>query len=426
MVGAGPAGLAVAHELTDRFNVTIVEQRKSVGGAGLTTDGKLNFHHLSGGDLSQFLSEPSIYELFDYMDQLFQRYGFDGNEFYNEKYLLKLEEKAEKHGIEFRKIRQKHIGTDRLRRVLENFKDNIEKRGVEFRFLTRFQDIEYSNNCIESVITSNGSIKCDYLVLALGQTGSLQMKELYDKLELGYNYPSPVDIGVRLEVPSDIFFNLINEYSCWDPKFIVRAPSGYNFRTFCTSPGGFVIRDHYGNRIYGVNGHSLHSRKSPNANFALLASYLPEGIDDATDIGLEFAREMNKVGRGRPVMQKLGNLENNKPTSPTDMEIGTKPTLRTTPANISEGYPKWFINDILETLDKLEYVIPGICTYYNNVYAPEVKFKRKIKTQNRGGYLTFQTRIPNLFVCGDGSGYTGGIVPAFVTGLIVARQIKGS
>jgi uncharacterized FAD-dependent dehydrogenase len=420
IVGAGPAGLFAANELAEKLDVIVVEQKNYIGGAGLHSDGKLIFHPEIGGNLTEFLSNGEANKIIKKISEIFEDCGVgDESKRYEEK-LRQIEVKAAKVGIRFIPSTQKHIGTDELPRIINNLKNNLEKKGVKFKLDEKVKDIKVERGKVVGVKTNKEFLKCDAALLAVGRAGHAWLKRICDKFGIGYKF-NPVDIGVRVEVLHEIMEEITS--LVWDPKFHIRTKTYDDFvRTFCVCSQGFVTIENYGNSIFGVNGHSFSSKKSRNTNFALLVKMaLTEPLEDTTTYGELIAHQTNVLGGGKPIIQRLGDLRSGRRSTWERIERGlVVPTLRkVTPGDISMAYPHRIIQDILEALEMLNSLIPGINSDSTLLYAPEVKFyARRIETNN-----FLQTKIPNLFVAGDGAGVSRGIVGAAATGIIAAKGI---
>jgi len=421
VVGAGPAGLFAAYELASSCDITIFEQNGHIGGAGLHSDGKMNFHPQIGGNLLEFVPEQNALNALERIKQTFKGYGMEevGNDW--EK-LLELERRATTAGIKFIPIRQNHVGSDYLPKVMNNFKIDMEKKGVKFKLNTKVLDLDSKNGKIIAK-TDKGIEEADYIVLAPGRAGSLWLIEMAKKLGLEMHF-NPVDIGVRVEVLNDILKEIVRDYQCWDPKFHIRTHHyDDHVRTFCVCPYGFVVKEFYEKDIFGVNGHSMRDKKSNNCNFALLVrTRLTEPLENTTEYGRSIAKQTNTLGGGKPILQRVRDLRMNRRS--TWERIGKSyvdPTLKdVTPGDISMAYPYRTVTDILEALDKLEKVVPGVGSDSTLLYAPEIKFySMRIETNK-----TLQTAVPNIFVAGDGAGISRGITIAAATGMIAANGIK--
>jgi hypothetical protein len=421
IVGAGPAGLFAAKQLADSCDVTIIEQKNYIGGSGLYSDGKMNFHPQIGGDLLEFLSEEDALKILEDIKQTFKGYGMAEVSNDWEK-LTELERRATTAGIKFIPIRQNHVGSDYLPKVMNNFKIDLEKKGVKFKLNTKLLELNSKNGKITAK-TDKGNEEADYIILSPGRVGSLWLIEMAKKLGLEMHF-NPVDIGVRVEALNSVLEEIVNDYQCWDPKFHIRTHHyDDDIRTFCVCPYGFVVKEFYEEEIFGVNGHSMKDKKSSNCNFALLVrTELTQPLENTTEYGRFVAKQTNTLGGGKPIIQRVKDLRMNRRS--TWERIGKSyvtPTLKdVTPGDISMAYPYRIVTNILEALDKLEKVIPGIGSGSTLLYAPEIKFyAMRIETNKM-----LQTAIPNIFVAGDGAGISRGITIAAATGMIAAKGIK--
>ena len=424
IVGAGPAGLFAANELIeDAYNVTVVDKMDRVGGQGLNIDGKFNFHPKIGGDLTEFLSESDAWTVIDKIEKTFDKYG-DVDDYYDEEKLDKLKEKSIQAGIEFIKIRQKHIGSDLLPGIMDKYKSDLKDRGVKFKLRTKAEDLILRNDRIEEIVTNDGNLKCDYAILAPGRSGYSWLREQCNKLGLEVKF-NPLDVGVRIEVKNEVFKEIVEDYKCHDPKFHIFTPSYDDFvRTFCVCYGGYVTKERYGN-LYGVNGHSYSKRgkHSENTNFAFLVRReLTEPASDTTEVGEKLMQLTNAWSGKKPLIQRLGDIKKHRRSNWGRIRKSyVNPTLRdVTPGDITSALDYRTVYNILEGLELLDKVIPGVYSNHTLLYAPEVKFYARRVVTN--GLL--QTKIKNLFVAGDGAGVSRGIVGAAATGIIAARGIK--
>lgn len=424
IVGAGPSGLFAANELADHFDVTVVEMRDYVGGSGLHSDGKLNFHPHIGGDLTEFLPEEEAWDLVFYIRTVFDGLGIErmGQ---NESGLKDLETKAVRAGIRFIKIDQNHIGSDHLPEVITGLRRGLEERGVEFRLETNATDLTIESGRVVGVVTDGGTLPADEVILVPGRVGSGWLMELMGRFGVKMRY-NPIDVGVRVEVPNEVLEEIIDGCGIWDPKFHIYTPSYDDFvRTFCVCPRGYVVGDAYEDELLGVNGHSMRDTGSPNTNFALLTRVrLTHPLENTTEYGRRIAQLANTLGGKRPILQRLGDLRGcRRSTWERINRSYVEPTLReVTPGDISMAYPSRLVRDLLEGLEMLDRVMPGVSSDSTLLYAPEIKFyAMRIQTNRQ-----LRTSIPNLYVAGDGSGVSRGIVGAAATGIIAARGIMAS
>ena len=422
IVGAGPAGLWAAHRLSKKHQVTILEKRNFVGGSGLHSDGKLNFHPKIGGDLTEFMTPEEAWALNKEIKNHFTELGVDLAHTDDEA-LRKLETQASKAGIKFVKIDQNHIGSDYLPDVMARMQKQLEDQGVEIKLNTEATDLEVDGGRVKAVINSTDKYHADAVLLCPGRIGSQWLIDQMNKHNVTMRY-NPIDVGVRVEIPNEVMNEVIHGYRCWDPKFHMYTPSYDDFvRTFCVCPSGFVVREPYGEGLFGANGHSMRDTKSQNTNFALLTRMsLTEPLENTTMYGQRIAQLANTLGGHRPILQRLGDLRNHKRSTWERIDRShVNPTLRdVTPGDLAMAYPKRIISDLMEGLEMLDRVMPGINSDSTLLYGPEIKFyAMRIATDK-----TLRTGVPNLYVAGDGAGVSRGIVGAAATGLVAAEGIS--
>jgi uncharacterized FAD-dependent dehydrogenase len=421
IVGAGPAGLFAAHELSRRHSVTILERQRYVGGSGLHSDGKLNFHPKIGGDLTEFMSEGEAWDLVQGIRDVFMGLGVEMARV-DEGGLRALETRASQAGIKFIKIEQNHIGSDYLPDVISELQRLLEEQGVDIRLGTAADEVAVEGGRVVAVSGGGESFEADAVLLAPGRIGSGWLIEQLSGLGVDMSY-NPIDVGVRVEVPNEVMDEVINGYGCWDPKFHMYTPSYDDFvRTFCVCPAGYVVREPYGDGLFGANGHSMRDTRSGNTNFALLTRVsLTEPLENTTEYGRRITQLANTLGGHKPIIQRLGDLRSHKRSTWDRLSRShVEPTLGdVTPGDIAMAYPRRITVDFMESLEMLDRVMPGIAADSTLLYAPEIKFYA-MRIQTDGG---LRTRITNLYVAGDGAGVSRGIVGAAATGIVAARGI---
>jgi uncharacterized FAD-dependent dehydrogenase len=422
IVGAGPAGLFAAHRLSSEHNVTILEKQSYVGGSGLHSDGKLNFHPKVGGDLTEFMSEHEAWALVGGIRDLFRDLGVEIAHS-DEEGLKELEAEASRAGIKFVKIEQNHIGSEYLPEVMGEMRRRLEERSVDIRLNTPAEDILVEEGRATAVVNDREIFRADAVLLAPGRIGSGWLIDRMRRLDVAMRY-NPIDLGVRVEVPNEVMDRVIHGYGCWDPKFHMHTPSYDDFvRTFCVCPAGYVVQEPYGDGLFGANGHSMRDTQSPNTNFALITRVsLTEPLENTTEYGQRIAQLANTLGGHRPLLQRLGDLRKHRRSTWDRLSrSNVEPTLRdVTPGDIAMGYPRRILVDIMEGLEMLDRVVPGVASDGTLLYAPEIKFyAMRIATD-----VSLRTSVPNLFVAGDGAGVSRGIVGAAATGLVAAAGME--
>jgi len=447
IVGAGPAGLFAAYKLAGCCEVTIidkglpVEKRKcpspdkctrkcklcaklhGEGGAGLISDGKLIFHT----DVGSFLNEVSEVgkeknaQLVSAVQNIFKEYSVVANELssVSKKKLSLLEEKAARAGIRFVPTTLAHIGTDRLEQLIIKFRDDLKSKGVQF--ITHTDVISIAKEGSFVVETSSGLYRCDRLLLAPGRVGAKWLEELVRKLGIEYSY-NPMDIGVRVEVKRKVT-DKVTELAR-DMKFFIETETYKDMvRTFCTCPGGKVVRETHAEGYNLVNGHSEANDPYENTNFALLVTIpFTEPMANGNVFARRDAEKIKELGGDKPIVQRLGDLLSGRRSKSKHAEqFVVRPSLTdVTFGDIGLALEYRIVLDIIEGLKKLNRVVHGVYDASTLLYAPEAKF-HALRIKNKDPYL--QTNIQGLYVAGDGAGLSRGIVGAACCGILAGEGI---
>ena len=448
IIGAGQAGMFAANELAGH-NLTILVIDKGrdidsrhcpmdsinmcthcapcdimcgVGGAGTFSDGTLNLRPDIGGDLAQLTGDKKYaWELVKHVDDIFLHYG-SPQDVSNPKNsdVEELKRRAASVGARFLDIKQRHIGSDNAPTVIGNFKNDLEARDIKFLLNTRVDDLVVEDGMCQGVVLSDGrSIMSKHTILAPGRISGEWVNELTNRHSIEAHYGG-IDIGVRVEVPAIIMdpVTKINR----DPKFHINTHRYDDFvRTFCTNEHGFVVKEEYEGFI-ATNGHSMRNTASENTNFAFLVHIeLTHPIENTTKYARSVAKLATTIGGGKPVLQRMGDLRRGRRS--TEKRIARNPVVNTlkdvTPGDISMAMPHRIVMDIIEGLDTLNQIIPGVASDSTLLYAPEIKFYAMEISVDRN----METNVKNLFAAGDGAGLSRDIVNAAATGVLAARGI---
>lgn len=450
IVGAGPAGLFAAYEIAERsggrVRVALVEegfmprQRKcpmrilkrcvgctpchimqGVGGAGAFSSGIINLRPDVGGDLDKLLgSWDEAMQLVEYVDKVFLRFGAPQRVYtLDPEEAEELERLAAKAGAKFVPTPQRLIGSENTPRVIENMAEHLQKLGVAIHTGTRVEKVVKRSGVFE-LLTRRGTIRARYVILAPGRSGARWLYEIAGELGIEVE-PGPLDIGVRVEVPAYVTEPITKRVR--DPKIIMYTKVyDDKVRTFCTNPYGFVVEERYDDGTVGVNGESYLTRRSRNTNFALLVTVrLTDPLEDTIAYGKSISRLATKLGGGKPIIQRFGDLEAGRRSTWSRIERSVvEPTLKdVTPGDIGMAYPYRVVANIIEALKRLDIIMPGVASSYTLLYAPEIKFYSVRVRVSR----ELETTVPGIFVAGDGAGLSRGINIAAATGVLAARAI---
>ncbi len=454
IIGAGPAGLFSAYELITKnknLKVALLDKGFRVskrvcpmnkyktsckncnpcailsgyGGAGTFSDGKLNFiPRLGKSDLTKYMLEEEANHLIDETEVIFNQFGMDAEVYpSNMEEAIGIRKKVAIAGAKLLIIKQKHLGSDHLPEYIQNICDFLKKNGVDLIDQADVIDIRTEEEDKHKVVYQTGSKKITLegknIIVAPGRTGAKWVQELADKYQIPYLSQS-IEIGVRVEVRKDIMEEITNVI--YDPTIFIKTSTyGDEIRTFCTNPGGFVAKENYYGYIC-VNGHALKDIKSENTNFAFISKVsLTQPVTNTRLYGESIARIANVLGDGKPIIQSLKDLRSHRRSEWHRIDKGfVNPTLRDCVAgDLALVMPHRIITNILEGLETLDKIIPGVNNDDTLLYGPEIKFfSNEIETNNH-----FKLKKNNIYFVGDGAGKAGNIVTAAATGLVAARDI---
>ncbi len=435
IVGAGPAGMFAAYELikkNSRLKIALLEKGNRVekrkkneamtgfGGGGTYSDGKLHYTPvLSHRKALDLISENKYVELINYVDKVFCDFGVNGPYYpKNTKRVKELIEIAQKNDIKLNLRKARHTGTDILKKVVEKIQNHFEVANINIITNTEVSDIiEKESKCIGVKTKKGKKYYAEKILIAPGRVGSLWLQKLCSAHGISSKHDK-IEVGIRVEFPETI----MREHSelMYESIFEMRTRSFDDvIRTFCPCPQGKVATEKYKGYVC-VNGHSNSNHDSENSNFAFVTEIeLNDPVENTTLYAKSIAELTTVLGGGKPLIQRLADLRTgHRSTWNRINKSYVKPTLiDVTPGDIAMAMPYRIVKNILEGLEKLDSVLPGINSGSTLLYAPEVKYRgSKIKTDKN-----LETNIKNLYVAGDGAGVSGNIIGAAVTGIMAVN-----
>jgi uncharacterized FAD-dependent dehydrogenase len=450
IVGGGPAGIFAALELcqTAGVNILILEKGKDIddrrcplqekgqnclsctpchmvsglGGAGAFSDGKLTLSPAVGGRLGELLGNNKVQELIDYVDSLYLKFGATDKIYGVGEEVDELRRRAILAELKLIPVKLRHIGTERSRQVLKAMRDFIVGR-VELRLGEVAESIIVDNGVVAGVETDRGErLECRYLVLAPGREGAEWLTNEASRLKLSMK-SNPIDVGVRVEVPAPVLDELTSVLYEAKLEFFSRSFND-RIRTFCMCPGGEVIMEATGgaDSVITVNGNSYAERKTGNTNFAILVSTMfTEPFHEPIAYGKYLARLANILSGG-VLVQRFGDLMEGHRSTPERIRHSiVEPTLKAaTPGDLSFALPFRHLKGIVEMLQAMDKLAPGVASRHTLLYGAEVKFYSSQLELSP----CLETEIGNLFAAGDGAGVSRGLIQASACGIVVAREIQ--
>jgi uncharacterized FAD-dependent dehydrogenase len=448
IIGAGPAGIFAALEFIKKagtIKILIIEKGKDIdkrscpmnarkvsctacrecnllsgwGGAGAFSDGKLSLSPEVGGFLPRYMDKDNVQALIDYVDSIYVHYGAPVEVFgENAREIRELERRASMNNLVLVPSKIRHIGTDRCRGLLKKMKEDVNA-GARTVFQAEARTVIVDKGRFKGIVLKNGEkVFADFLILAPGREGSRWLEEESRRLNITL-LKNPVDVGVRVELPAPVLEPITR--ITYEPKLLFYTKRfDDKVRTFCVNPYGEVVKE-YLKGIWTVNGHSYAERKTRNTNFALLVStFFTEPFDEPISYGRYIAQLANFLGKG-VIVQRLGDLVAGRRSTQERISKGiVQPTLKdATPGDLSFVIPYRYLCDIMETLEAIDRIAPGVNSRHTLLYGVEVKFySMQLKLTNN-----LETEIENVFAVGDGAGVSRGLIQASASGVVAAREI---
>ncbi|MFA6889818.1 MAG: FAD-dependent oxidoreductase [Bacilli bacterium] len=459
IVGAGPMGIFTAYELMQKapqLKVLLVDKGNDItarncpilagiiqqcpqdkegysgckpacsmtcgfGGSGAYSDGKFNITNEFGGWMNEYLSDEEVLQLIKYVDAINLKHGAPKETTNpNSAKVYDIEKKSIAAGLKLLRSEVRHLGTEVNLNVLESI--NLEmKKSVDYLFKTAVVDIVVEDEVVCGIITDQKeTILANTVVLGVGRGGSDWLNKTLSRHHINFSN-NRVDIGVRVET-NDIIMDEINEF-LYEGKFIFNTSVGTKVRTFCSNPSGHVVIENW-EGIMVCNGHAYHDHDlgSRNTNFALLVSHeFDEPFKDPNEYAREISRLANKLSGGSVIVQKYGDIIKGRRSTKKRINEGfVRPTLpEAVPGDLALILPYKTMKSLIEMVEALDHVTPGIANDHTLFYGVEAKFySDRVEVSPE-----FETKIKNLFVGGDGAGITRGLAQAGANGIKIARNI---
>ncbi len=443
IIGAGPAGMFAALELSKQcaaLRIAILEKgavrqpgeamsiTSGWGGAGAFSDGKLTLSPEVGGQLQDFIAPEHFHELMTYVDAQYIEFGGDPDRLFGglTPESEDLQRRALAANLDLVTYQIRHLGTDKSYTIVENIRKYLLERQVDIYVNTEAENVDKHGKRFDVTATTtapDGSqqhllFSSQKVILAPGREGAEWFVSEARRLGLPMQNKG-VDVGVRVEVRAETLKHITE--LLYELKAIYYSKTfDDKVRTFCMCPYGFVAVENYRGLIT-VNGHSYANRKSSNTNFALLVTEtFTEPFDDPLKYGQSVSQLANLLG-GTVLVQRLGDLRAGRRSTPSRIERGlVNPTLPlATPGDLSLVLPYRQMVDILEMLDALENIAPGIASKHTLLYGVEIKFYSSHVEMREG----FETVIDGLYAIGDGAGITRGLLQASMCGVLAGRSV---
>ena len=448
IVGAGPAGIFASLELCNAgLGVLLLDKGGEIdarvcpvqngsghcvlcspchlvsgfGGAGAFSDGKLTLSTQVGGRLEDLIGPEQAQALIDYVDSIYLKFGAPPKVYGTGENIAALEQQAALAGLKLIPVKLRHLGTEFCHEALKAMQNHLSSK-LDIRLGTTIKNIIVDDGKVKAVETIDGErLDCHYLILAPGREGAEWLCNEAERLKLSLN-SNPVDVGCRVEVPMTTMEKLTS--ILYESKLEFYSKSfNDRVRTFCMCPGGEVIMESTGGSdpVITVNGVGYAQPRTKNTNFALLVSTtFTEPFHEPIAYGKYLARLANILS-GSVLVQRLGDLMGgHRSTQARLQDNPIEPSLKAaTPGDLSFALPYRYLKSIVEMLQAMDKLTPGVASPHTLLYGIEVKF---YSSQPK---LTpcLETEVSNMFAAGDGAGVSRGLVQASASGIVAAREI---
>ena len=458
IVGAGPAGIYCSYELITKnpnLKVLLVDKgldiyhrhcpvlehkiakcpvnKKGVagcypscsitngfGGAGAYSDGKFNITSEFGGWMTDYLPADTVLDLIRYVDSINIKYGANvsiTNPLTDK--VREIEKRGYAVGLKLLRAEVRHLGTEVNLQIMKAIYDFLNDK-IDMRFKSEVTDVIIENNEVKGIKIGDETILGNYVFMAAGRDGATWLQSICEEHGISLTH-NQVDIGVRVET-NDVIMEEINQ-NLYEGKFIYRTSVGTEVRTFCSNPSGYVVVENHSGTIL-ANGHAYRDPKlgSHNTNFALLVSHkFSEPFNKPNEYAHEVSRLANQLSCGSVIVQRYGDIKKGRRTTEKRLAEGfVEPTLKeAVPGDLGLVLPYNTMKSIVEMVEALDHVTPGIANEHTLFYGVEAKFYSARPVVNE----YFETKVNGFYVGGDGAGLTRGLAQAGANGVWVARNI---
>lgn len=345
-----------------------------------------------------------------------------------------------------------HVGTDILKTVVKNIRQEIIRLGGEIRFESTVTDIDIAPYRVKNgeryikglTVNESEYIKCDNVILAIGHSARDTFYKLYER---GVNMEGkPFAVGIRIEHPKELInmsqygASSVDGLGAAAYKLTHKCASGRGVYTFCMCPGGYIVNASSETGCLAVNGMSYSGRSAGKSNSAVIASIDPSDVirftEDYKDAagtpyalrGVLFQRELEKkayaVGKGAVPVEAYGEFKNGELMLTDDEISALSPHIKGMWKHdkVSDILPKELKKDITEGIDAFGEKIRGYSSDTAIVAGVESRTSSPVRILRDEG---LEADIKGLFPCGEGAGYAGGIMSAAIDGISVAEAVAG-
>lgn len=334
---------------------------------------------------------------------------------------------------EIKYLAKPHIGTDNLRNVVKNMRNEIICLGGEVHFDTKVIGFTIENGSLVSLTVEHNSKKSEFransAILAIGHSAR-DTFEVLEKCGLSIEQ-KPFSVGARIEHSQDMinksqYGKFYKKLGAADYKLSVHLPNGRSAYTFCMCPGGVVVGA--ASEAGGVvtNGMSDFARDGKNSNSALLVGVNPADYGDTSPLaGIRFQQNIEKLafkvggGNYNAPVQLVGDFLRDKPSAVLGSILPTyKPEV--TPSDLRECLPSYVTETMKMAIIEMDKHLNGFAEYDAVLTGAETRSSSPVRIVRNS---LFESNVKGIYPCGEGCGYAGGIMSAAVDGIRCAEAV---
>lgn len=437
IVGAGPAGLFAAASIaaTSSLRVILIDKGpaiydrngsdpvnrqwvEGIGGAGLFSDGKLCLSLDVGGYLRDTLPPSEKRRLVESLSTIFKRalndYNIDGPNF-----LVTSKTRSGSFETSIEQYPVLHVGTDRGTELIHRIVNGVANLGVDVRSNYEMKELKGDDSAwdifVERKQGEEIQIHAKTLILAMGKVGA-QLETKFCSQFGARIAPVPMYLGIRLECETTIMRHLFVD--TLDPKIKLSFPDGTKVKTHCASLDGEIASLHY-EGLALAGGHSYSNKPSGRSGFAILW----DGVRGENNYltAIELMRKVDDIAKGKLLAQLLSDYRDNIASTEVDVGNSNISVKEWSAGNIRSMLPLACTEHLDKFFQLLSEQIPGLYDSKTILVAPAIEWWMSRVSANPTTMLS----DAGIYVCGDGSGWSQGIVHAAATGIIAGEHITG-
>ncbi len=323
-----------------------------------------------------------------------------------------------------------HIGTDKLRKVVKNLREEVIKNGGKVLFNSRVTDILIKNNKLCGVYINGELFETENLILAIGHSARDTFKMLYDKNVIMES--KAFSVGARIEhlqteIDKGLYGGLAGHPDLPPGEYQLSYREGdRGVYTFCMCPGGTVVASSSADGQVVTNGMSEYSRNGDNANAALVVSVDSKDFGNGVFAGIEFQESLEQkafalAGKNyKACGVTVKNFLQNKKGIDLN-RVTPSYALGLSEISFDELFPPVITDMMRKGLNAFDRKIKGFAADDSVLTGPETRTSSPVRILRNDDFEAIG--ISGLYPCGEGAGYAGGIMSAAVDGVKIAVKI---